>query len=89
MKQLESVEALVKAGEGDRLSSLSAQVESSAAELDRLETEIETQQALGALDDAAQHPCKNHNRSVQMADENFEMQGWCIVLRAYGEGWVD
>ena len=49
MKQLESAEVLVKAGEGDRLSSLSAQVESSAAELGRLEAEIETQQALGAL----------------------------------------
>jgi outer membrane protein TolC len=55
-KQLESAEALVKAGEGDRLSALSAQVELSAAELGRLEAEIETQQAMGAVEDAAQRP---------------------------------
>lgn len=53
-KQLESAEAMVRAGEGDRLSALSAQVELSAAELGRLEAEIETQQALGAVEDAAQ-----------------------------------
>jgi cobalt-zinc-cadmium efflux system outer membrane protein len=55
-KQLESAEAMVKAGEGDRLSALSAEVELSAAELGRLEAEIETQQALGAVEDASQRP---------------------------------
>ncbi len=55
-QQLESALALVKAGEGDRLSALSAQVELSAAELGRVEAAIETQLALGAVEDAAQRP---------------------------------
>jgi outer membrane protein TolC len=52
--QVEAAEALVKAGEGDKLTALSAQVELAAAELGRLEAEIETQLALGAVEDAAQ-----------------------------------
>jgi outer membrane protein TolC len=52
-RQLHSVDALFKAGENDRLTLVSAQVELQAARLSRLEALIETQQALGALEDAS------------------------------------
>ena len=52
-RQLRSVDALFKAGENDRLTLVSAQVELQAARLSRLEALIETLQALGALEEAA------------------------------------
>ncbi|MHA3772533.1 TolC family protein [Verrucomicrobiota bacterium sgz303538] len=55
-KARESVETLLKAGEVDRLAALTAQVELDAIELGRLDALIEAQQALGALEDAAQTP---------------------------------
>jgi outer membrane protein TolC len=53
-KQLDSAEAVIKAGEGGRLALLTAQVEHNAAALGRLDALIEAQQALGTLEDAAQ-----------------------------------
>lgn len=53
-KQLDSAEAVIKAGEGGRLALLTAQVEHNAASLGRLDALIEAQQALGTLEDAAQ-----------------------------------
>ena len=53
-KQQHSAEALFKAGENDRLTLVSAQVELHAARLSRLDALLEAQQALGALQDAAQ-----------------------------------
>ncbi len=47
-----SAEVLFKAGESDRLTLLAAQAERIAAELGRLNTLIQAQQALGALQDA-------------------------------------
>lgn len=52
-RQQRSVEALFKAGENDRLTLVSAQVELQAARLLRLDSLIEAQQALGALEDAS------------------------------------
>ena len=51
-KQHRSMEALFKAGENDRLTMVSAQVELQAARLSRLEALFGAQQALGALEDA-------------------------------------
>lgn len=52
-RQQRSVEALFQAGESDRLTVVSAQVEWQAARLLRLETLGEAQRALGALEDAS------------------------------------
>mgnify|MGYP001025533647 CR=1 FL=1 len=51
-----SAEALYRAGETDRLSLIGAQVELAAAELARLDTLLQAQQSLGALEDAMRHP---------------------------------
>jgi cobalt-zinc-cadmium efflux system outer membrane protein len=52
-RQQRSAEDLFKAGENDRLTLVSAQVELQAARLSRLDALIEAQQALGALEDAS------------------------------------
>src|SRR5262249_37915739 len=57
-KQLQSAESLFKAGESDRLALLSAQVEYASTALSRLDALIESQQALGQLEDAAQTTLK-------------------------------
>jgi outer membrane protein TolC len=51
-KQHRSIEALFKAGENDRLTMVSAQVELQAARLSRLEALLGALQAMGALEDA-------------------------------------
>ncbi len=56
-KQHRSMEALFKAGENDRLTLVSAQVELQAARLSRLEALFGAQQALNALEDAAGVRC--------------------------------
>ncbi len=53
-KQSQSAAALLAAGESDRLALTSAQLERDAAALSRLDALLETQTALGALEDAAQ-----------------------------------
>ena len=52
-RQQRSAEALFKAGENDRLTLVSAQVELQAARLSRLDALLEALQALGALEDAS------------------------------------
>lgn len=56
-RQLRSVEALFKAGENDRLTLVSAQVELQAARLSRLDAVTGAQQALSALEDATGVRC--------------------------------
>ena len=57
-RQHRSVEALVKAGENDRLTLVTAQVELQAARLSRLDALVGAQQALGALEDASGVRCR-------------------------------
>jgi len=57
-KQLQSAESLFKAGESDRLALLSAQVEHDSTAVSRLDALVESQQALGQLEDAAQMTLK-------------------------------
>ena len=57
-RQQRSSEALFKAGENDRLTLVSAQVELQAARLSRLDALIGAQQALGALEDASGVRCR-------------------------------
>ena len=59
-RQQRSVDALFKAGENDRLTLVSAQVELQAARLLRLDAVIGAQQALSALEDAAGVRCTLH-----------------------------
>ena len=56
-RQHRSMEALFKAGENDRLTLVSAQVELQAARLSRLEALFGAQQALNALEDASGVRC--------------------------------
>ena len=56
-KQHRSMEALFKAGENDRLTMVSAQVELQAARLSRLDALFGAQQALNALEDASGVRC--------------------------------
>ena len=53
-KQQQSAEALLKAGESDRLSLLSSQIERDASALSRIDALVEAQQSLGQLEDALQ-----------------------------------
>jgi outer membrane protein, heavy metal efflux system len=55
-EQQESAEAQFKAGAGERLDVLAAQVESGAVTVAQLDIEIKLQTALGALEDALQQP---------------------------------
>lgn len=55
-KQAKSADALFRAGETDRLNLLGAQVELAAAQLARVQTLIQVQQSLGALEDAVRQP---------------------------------
>ena len=55
-KQLASVQRMVAAGEGDKLSLLSAQVERATTLTARLDAIVELQAALGALEEATQAP---------------------------------
>ncbi len=58
-KQHHSMEALFKAGENDRLTMVSAQVELQAARLSRLDALFSAQQALSALEDASGVRCSS------------------------------
>lgn len=55
-QQLRSTEAMFQSGEADRLVLVGAQISQTAAALSRLDALIETQQALGRLEDAVQRP---------------------------------
>lgn len=55
-KQLQNMEASLKAGETDKVALLGAQLEMSRIEISRIDVLAKTQQALGALEDAVQRP---------------------------------
>ncbi|HEX9046150.1 MAG TPA: TolC family protein [Verrucomicrobiae bacterium] len=58
-QQQEFAEAQFKAGAGERLDVLAAQVEAGSAAVAQLDNEIKLQTALGALEDAVQQPSQN------------------------------
>jgi outer membrane protein TolC len=55
-RQFETEKRLVAAGEGDKLTLLTAEVERATTEITRLDAAIELQAALGALEEATQSP---------------------------------
>jgi len=55
-RQYETEKRLVTAGEGDKLTLLTAEVERATTEITRLDAAMELQAALGALEEAAQTP---------------------------------
>ena len=57
--RVQSARAMFDAGETDRLTFLSAQMELAASELARMDTFVKVQQSLGLLEDAMQRPL-NH-----------------------------
>lgn len=69
-KQLQNMEASLKAGETDKVALLGAQLEMSRIELARIELLAKAQQALGALEDAAQRPLTASALLPDAAQEN-------------------
>ncbi len=65
---LHSAEALLKAGETDRLALLGAELENAAAERARLDVLIETQQALNALEDTLRYPIASTLTAALISD---------------------
>jgi len=64
-----SAGALFQAGETDRLDWVSAQVELASAELARTDTLIQTQQALGMLEDALRRPLEATRLDLQATEK--------------------
>ncbi len=65
MQQQKSAEAQVKAGTGDQLDLLNAQLESATVALSQLDSEAKLQASLGALEDALQCPAGSFAAVVQ------------------------
>ncbi len=65
---LNSVQALLQAGEADRLALLGTELENAVAERARLDVLIETQQALNALEDTLRHPLASTLTAAQIFD---------------------
>jgi cobalt-zinc-cadmium efflux system outer membrane protein len=65
-QQQKSAEAQLKAGAGDRLDLLNAQLELGNAQLTRVDNEAKLQTALGALEDAVQQPADSFNKAIEI-----------------------
>ena len=65
---LHSVEALLQAGETDRLTLLGAELENALAERSRLDVLIETQQALNTLEDTLRYPIASTLTATLISD---------------------
>ena len=65
-QQQKSAEAQLKAGAGDQLDLLNAQLELDTAQVTRLDNEVKLQTALGALEDAVQQPADSFDKAVEL-----------------------
>ena len=55
-RQIESLQRILAAGEGDKLALISAEVERATTRISRLDAIVELQAAMGALEEATQTP---------------------------------
>lgn len=70
-RQQKSAQAQLEVGTADQLDSLNAELEFDSASLAQLENEIQSQQALGELEDALQSPLTLPDSVVQQMQKNL------------------